>query len=104
MDSEMIVQIASIFITLVGVAFTYILLPLLKSKLSIEKQKHIEYWVRFAVGAAEQIFKGTNMGKMKKEYVIKFLEKKNIDLTIEELDILIEAIVNQIKNNKMLLN
>ena len=58
---------------LIGVVITCILVPFIRSKTTAEQQKEINAWVKIAVSAAEQIFKGSGRGEEKKQYVIAWL-------------------------------
>lgn len=96
MSSEVFVQLGTIIISLVGAVITYIIIPFIKTKITAEQQKNIQFWISVAVSAAEQIYNASGMGKEKKQYVIDFLNNKGIELTPEQLDVLIEAAVYQI--------
>ncbi len=102
MSNEAIVQIGTILIALIGAIITYIIIPYIKSKTTGEQFRNIEYWVKVAVSAAEQIFNQPGMGEKKKRYVINFLQDLGIKITIEQLEILIEAAVHEINKNKLL--
>ena len=52
---------------LTGVVITCILVPFIRSKTTAEQQKEINAWVKIAVSAAEQIFKGSGSGAEKKQ-------------------------------------
>lgn len=94
MDIEIIIKV---IIPIIGAVITYLIVPFIKSKTTIEQQKNIEFWVEIAVNAAEQIF-GSGLGEKKKQYVIDFLNSKGINITEKELDILIEAAVFEMNN------
>lgn len=102
MNSDAVVQIGTVIIALIGAVITYIIVPYFKSKTTKEQRESIAFWVRVAVNAAEQIYDEKGQGKVKKEYVIKFLSDKGITLTLEQLDVLIEAAVYEL--NKMKTN
>ena len=59
------------------------------------KQYKLQQWVDFCVRAAEQIFNEPGLGKEKKEYVIQQVLKR-FNISREELDILIEASVEEL--------
>jgi len=100
MDNNAVIEIGTIIIALIGAIITYIVVPYIKSKTTAEQYKNIEFWVEFAVKAAEQIFNQPGMGEEKKQYVIDFLTSKGINITIEELNILIEAAVQELNLSK----
>ena len=93
MDIDIIVKV---IIPVLGAIVTYILVPFIKSKTTKEQRENIFFWVKVAVGAAEQIFNKKGQGIQKKDYVIKFLTSKGIDITRKELDVLIEAAVKEL--------
>lgn len=86
-------------ITLMGTVITYIVVPFLKSKTTKEQRENLEFWVRIAVNAAEQVFKGAGLGEKKKQYVVDFLNSKGIVITEDQLDALIEAAVFELNIN-----
>lgn len=88
--------IVKVIIPLLGAIITYILVPWVKQKTTKEQRENIYFWVKIAVGAAEQIYNGKGQGKIKKEYVIDFLTSKGININIQELDTLIEAAVKEL--------
>ncbi|MGF7059299.1 phage holin, LLH family [Brassicibacter mesophilus] len=102
MNNDAVVQIGTIIITLIGTIFTLIVIPYIKSKTTVEQQKNIEFWVKFAVQAAEQIFNKPGLGGKKKQYVINFLKNIGIKITMEQLNVLIEAAVHEINKGKLL--
>lgn len=93
MNIEVIVKV---LIPILGAIITYILVPLILQKTTKEQRNNIYFWVKIAVGAAEQIYKEKGQGKLKKEYVVDFLVSKGINITIQELDVLIEAAVKEL--------
>lgn len=100
MNGEIIVKIGTALIALIGAIITYIIVPFLKSKTTKEQRDNTVFWVQIAVNAAEQIYQGKGQGKLKKEYVLEFLNSKGIKITIEQLDILIESAVYELNKNK----
>lgn len=81
---------------LTGVVITCILVPFIRSKTTAEQQKEINAWVKIAVAAAEQIFKGSGRGEEKKQYVIAWLKERGFTEDEAELDALIEAAVYEL--------
>ena len=88
-----ITLIINAIITLAAAVITVFVIPWIKSKTTAEQRKEIEAWVKIAVTAAEQTFKGTGMGQQKKEYVLRFLADKNLEIDAESLDLMIESAV-----------
>ena len=93
MNIEIIIKVV---IPILGAIITYILVPLILQKTTKEQRNNIYFWVKIAVGAAEQIYAEKGQGKLKKEYVVDFLTSKGINITIQELDVLIEAAVKEL--------
>lgn len=88
--------IVKVLIPILGAILTYILVPFFKQKTTKEQRENIYFWVTVAVGAAEQIYREKGQGKLKKDYVVDFLISKGINITIQELDVLIEAAVKEL--------
>ncbi len=85
-----------VIIPILGAIITYLIVPFIRQKTTKEQRENIYFWVKVAVAAAEQIYKEKGQGKLKKEYVVDFLVSKGINITIQELDILIEAAVKEL--------
>ncbi|HHY14248.1 MAG TPA: holin [Thermoanaerobacterales bacterium] len=92
--------IAKVLIPLLGAILTYLIIPLILQKTTKQQRENIYFWVTVAVQAAEMIYKEKGQGKLKKEYVITFLQSKGINLTVQELDVLIEAAVLELNHAK----
>ena len=88
--------IVKVLIPLLGAIITYLIVPFIRQKTTKEQRENIYFWVGVAVSAAEQIYKEKGQGKLKKEYVVDFLIAKGVNITIEELDVLIEAAVKEL--------
>ncbi|WP_268807607.1 phage holin, LLH family [Tepidimicrobium xylanilyticum] len=78
---------------MLGAIVTYLIVPFIRQKTTKEQRENIYFWAKVAVVVAEQIYKEKGQGKLKKEYVVDFLVNKGINITIRELDILIESAV-----------
>ncbi|MCF6466329.1 holin [Clostridium sp. Cult2] len=85
-----------VIIPLLGAILTYLIVPLVLQKTTKQQRENIYFWVKVAVSAAEMIYKEKGQGKLKKEYVVDFLVSKGINITIQELDVLIEAAVKEL--------
>jgi len=88
--------IVKVIIPILGAIITYILVPYFKTITTKQQRDNIYFWVRIAVQAAEMIYQEKGQGKLKKEYVVEFLISKGINITFEELDVLIEAAVKEL--------
>lgn len=93
---EGLVRIILAVIALLSAAITGVVVPYLKSKTTATQRDNIYTIVTLAVSAAEQIYFKPGEGEKKKEYVINYLYSKGIKLTIEDLNIFIEAAVKEL--------
>lgn len=97
-------NVLKIVVSVTFALISYYLIPVLKEKVKEAKYKDLLEAVRVAVEAAEQTFKMSGMGKVKKEdvlaYVTDYLNKKNMNITEEQLDKLIESAVFQLNKGK----
>lgn len=83
-------------IPVIGTIITGILVPMIKAKIDNEKLITYEVWVNKAVQCAEQIYTKEEWQK-KKQYVVDFIsEMFGGKLTPSQIDILIEASVQQL--------
>lgn len=88
-DITVIVEAA---IALISAVITCFLIPLVKSRLSAEKKERLEFWIKTAVKAAEQIFKNIDKaGTQKKDYVVNFLLSKGLVFDVDEVTAMIES-------------
>ena len=75
-------------------------IPWLRARISVEKMTEIEKWAEKAVLMAQQVY-WNKSGEERKEIVTEFLREmliaKNISISGEQLEILIEAAVKQMK-------
>ena len=78
---------------LIAAVITVIVIPYIKSKTTAQQQTDIEGWVRVAVSAAEQLYKGSGRGDEKKAFVLDWLKKRHIAVDEAKLDAMIEAAV-----------
>lgn len=94
--SDAFVNITKCVIVLLGTIITYIVVPYIKTKTTEKQRDNIYFWVQVAVNAAEQIYAEKGMGVVKKKYVVEYLRNKNINISEEDLNILIEAAVKEL--------
>lgn len=80
---------------LVAVLIICYLIPWIKTKTTAQQRENIYFWIRIACSAAEQLFK-SGEGQKKKQYVLEFLQSKNLKVDMDELDKMIEAVVLEI--------
>lgn len=97
---EIIFELVKIVVMVVALVIARYLVPWLKQKIGAEKVAEVSMWAKQAVLMAQQVYKDWD-GQDKKAFVTKYLKKiltaKNISLTDEDIDILIEAAVKQMK-------
>lgn len=98
--------IFNMILTLIPIALSIItgfIIPWIKTKIKSEKLIIIVKWVTYAVKCAELIFDGEKQGESKKQYVIDFINKmfnsKKIVITEEQINILIECCVKELKDS-----
>ena len=85
---------------LIAVVITAVVIPYIKSKTTAQQQAEIKEWVKIAVAAAEQLYKGSGRGEEKKQYVIEWLNEHNITVDMDKIDALVEAAVYQLNQDK----
>ena len=100
MDEKLFSLILAI-IPVLGTIITVFIIPLIKEKIGAEKLAKYEYWADLAVKAAEMLWTETGHSEDKKQYVVEFLtnmfNKKKVVITEEQMNILIESAVKQLK-------
>lgn len=100
MTSEAFVKIGTALIALIGAIITYVIVPYIKSRTTEKQRDDVKFWVQIAVNAAEQVYKEKGQGNIRRQYVLNFLSKKGVDITSEQLDVLIESAVYELNKNK----
>lgn len=104
MDTQLFLKLASGLITIIIALVSYFVIPWIKNKVGIEKWNFISDKVEKAVRAAKQLFSDSpEDNEKKKEYVVNYVTKvvnnMNINVTSEDMEVLIEGIYENIKNN-----
>lgn len=89
-----------VVLSIVSVLVTGVLVPLIKQKYGKEKVLSVMEAVDIAVKAAEQIYKETGQGNLKKQYVLMRLNEQGFKVTEKELDDMIEASVLELNRWK----
>ena len=89
-------NIAQVVIGIVSLIVTGIIIPLILTKTSKEKLEKALVITDIAVKAAEQIFKETGQGVIKKKYVIDYIKKSGLNLSDDEINALIESAVKEL--------
>jgi LL-H family phage holin len=98
--NDIIFEVLKIACMVVGFIFARYAVPILKDVLTSGKTSQIAAWARYAVLWVQQTLTAKT-GAEKKAVVTEFLKgilkEKNIALSDEQLDVLIEAAVKQMK-------
>lgn len=81
---------------LIAALITAFVIPYIRSKTTAQQRAEINAWVKIAVSAAEQIYKGSGRGEEKKAYVIQWLREHGITVDEAKLDALIESAVYEL--------
>lgn len=100
MSDTIVFEILKLIVMVGAVVLIRYVVPWLKTIVSANDLAEIERWVKYAVLKAQQVMYAES-GEDRKAYVTEFLKRlllaKNIALSDEQLDILIEAAVKQMK-------
>lgn len=72
---------------------------LINEKTTKEQRENAKFWTAIAIKCAEDIYKEKGQGKLKKEWVVDWLNRNNIKITPEQMDTLIDIIVNEFNKN-----
>lgn len=100
MNVELVSKLIEAVVTVAVVLITAYVIPWLKSKIGENKYNEIVSYVEFAVRCAEKLY-NTEQGKEKKQYVYSYILRKakelDIELTEEDINILIEGVVHAVK-------
>lgn len=100
MDNRIFELILAI-IPVLSIILTSFIIPYFKEQIGNEKLNKYQEWVAMAVKAAEMIFTESGKGAEKKAYVVQFLteqfNKNKVVITEEQMNILIESAVKQMK-------
>ena len=90
-----ITKIVEAVITLLCAVITCIVIPLIKSKTTLSQRQELIEWVKIAVTAAEQLYRGSGRGSEKKKYVLEWLAQRNVKVDEAEIDAMIESAVHE---------
>lgn len=97
---EIIFEVVKVVVMIAALVIARYLVPWIKEKIGADKLAQIEKWTKYAVEMAQQVH-WTETGEDKKAIVTKFLKEiltaKNIALSDEQLNVLIEAAVKEMK-------
>ena len=101
MTNELFIKIVGAILTILVALITGFVIPWLKSKVDGEQTQKLAYYVDMAVRCAEQIYT-PDQWQDKKQYVTDYITRLvndtfNLTLSSQDIDVLIEGAVNQIK-------
>lgn len=98
--SEMMMEGLKVIVMLAVLLVARYLIPWIKAQIGAKQMEEIRAWVKDAVLMAQQLY-DAKTGPERKAIVVdllhKMLIKKNIDISEEQLDTLIEAAVKAMK-------
>lgn len=102
MNREIVMELLKLIVMVLSVLITSYVIPWIKANTDSKKLQTVLDWVEQGVHAAEQIY-GADTGEQKKRYVTEFIQKiiaaKRINITDQEIEMLIEAAV-QVMNTQ----
>lgn len=97
-----ITPIAEAVFALMSVGITAVVIPYIRSRTTAQQRNELNAWVKIAVSAAEQLYKGSGRGAEKKDYVLEWLAAHGVTVDEDKLDALIEAAVFELKSGALL--
>lgn len=103
MTNELFIKLVMSLISVLGVIFTAYIVPLIKENVTQKQLDQVAYYVSVAVRCAEQIYSPEEW-REKKQYVTDYAmgivnSKLHINLDEQDIDIIIEGVVNEIKHD-----
>ena len=93
-----ITPIIKAVVALLATIITVVIIPYIKSKTTSQQQQRLNEWIKIAVAAAEQIYKGVGRGEEKKNYVLAYLAEHGVKIEESYIDAMIEAAVYAINS------
>lgn len=98
--NDMVLEILRVVVMLAVLVLTRYIVPWIKAKIGAEQMEEVRTWVNTAVLMAQQVY-AAKPGPERKAIVVEIIRgmliKKNIDISAEQLDMLIEAAVKAMK-------
>lgn len=92
-------EIIKLVVALLGAVVTYYVIPYIKAQTNKEQREEAVFWTKMAVRIAEEIYEQRGQGALKKEYVVEFLNKNGIKISVDQMDFLIDVIVTEYNKN-----
>ena len=103
MNHELVSVIIKAVVAILSVVVTTVIVPYIKQRLGDDKYAELTNYVEWAVRCAEQIYTPDQWVEKKeyvKYYIVAKAKEMNIALTLEDIDVLIEGVVNLVKHDK----
>lgn len=98
---DLVIQILLVIIGMISIIVSARLVPYINSKTTAEQRKNIEYWTEVAIQAIEDYYKNNpGEGIAKKEFVTNFIRGLGLNITDDQLSVLIDAIVKEMNEIK----
>ncbi len=99
-----ITTIVNAVIALIAAIISAFVIPWIRSKTTAQQREDLIAWVKIAVSAAEQLFKGDKRGEEKKQYVLDFLKKNGFSVNEDAVNAAIEAAVKQLNSEGIVIS
>lgn len=99
-----ITVIINAVIALIAAIVSTFLIPWIKTKTTSQQREDLVAWVKIAVAAAEQVYKGEKKGSEKKQYVLDFLAKNGFSINEDSVNAAIEAAVKQLNSEGIVIS
>lgn len=99
-----VTAIVNAVIALIAAIVTAFVVPWIKSKTTSQQREDLIAWVKIAVSAAEQIYRGEKRGEEKKQYVLDFLEDNGFSIDDDSVNAAIEAAVKQLNSEGIVIS
>jgi len=101
MNNELFIKIVSAIITIITALITAYVIPWLKTKINENQMVQINKYIELAVRCANQVYTPEEWPQKKEfvfDYITEIVNKKfSISLSQEDIDLMIEGIVNEVK-------
>lgn len=97
---DILFEVLKVVVMLVALLIARYLVPWLKEKLGADTLTSIQTWVKYAVEMAQQVHwdeKGEDRKAIVTEFLKEILSAKKITISDEQLNVLIEAAVKEMK-------
>lgn len=99
-----VTTIVNTVIALIMAIISAFVIPWIKSKTTAQQREDLVAWVKIAVAAAEQIYRGAKRGEEKKQYVLDFLTKNGFSVNEDSVNTAIEAAVKQLNSEGIVIS